>query len=98
MLDFCGLYGQSDEASVHVIGTVPSPYVVPLKSILRVRMFALKILSGGPVVLLLTSAAGVDQQVPVSSQILFNNPTGDAFTNIEIVGDADVEYMLAGDA
>ena len=97
MLGFCALYQQCDEAAVRVTGTGPSPYVVPLVSITKVRLFALKILSGSPIVLILTSTSGV-ARVPVSSQIFFNHPSGDAFTGIEIEGTAEIEYMLAGEA
>lgn len=94
--DFHAQYDQSLEAVRHVSGTSMAPHDLDLGGVTAVYFFTLRILSGGPLVLLLDSGAGIAQKIPVSEEIFLDNKTGSPITRVQIVGTADIEFMLAG--
>ena len=96
MFDFRAQYDQSLEGVQHVAGTDVAPYDLDLAGITSVYLLALHVLSGGPLTLLLDSTAGTAQEFPVSEEIFLSNKGGVPFTRIQIVGTADVEFMIAG--
>lgn len=96
MLDSSASYPQSFDGVKDVAGTVGTPYELELGGITSVYLFALRVLSGGPLTLLLDSTAGTAQEFPVSEEIFLSNKGGVPFTRIQIVGTADVEFMIAG--
>ena len=96
MLDSSAQYPQSFDGVQDVSGTVGTPYDLELGGITSVYLFALRVLSNGPLTLLLDSAAGTAQEIPVSEEILLSNKGGVPFTRIQIVGTADIEFMIAG--
>lgn len=90
-------YQASKASPLSVSSTTEAPYTVSLDSITKVRFMILKVRSGS-VTLQLTSAAGTDQKLKVSDQIIWHAPNaGDEITAIKLVGTADVELLLAGD-
>ena len=96
VLDFCAQYDQSLEGVQHVVGTGMAPYDLDLAGIMSVYLLSLRVLSGGPLTLLLDSAAGTAQAFPLSDEIFLSNKGGVPFTRIQIVGTADIEFMIAG--
>jgi hypothetical protein len=88
--------GQDDVVNA----TSGSPLVLPLENVAKVRVLIIAV-SGNSVTLQLTSAAGNNQAIPLSSggmQIHFAPTVGDEFTAISIVGNgATVNYFIAGD-
>ena len=96
VFDFQAEYERSLEAARHVSGTVSAPYDLGLGGVAGIYLFALRVLSGGPLTLLLTSAAGTAQEMPVSGEIFIDNEGGVPITRIQIAGTADIEFMLAG--
>lgn len=96
---FSNTYQSAKAASPSVVGATDiAPYVVGLDSITKVRMFALKVVSGASIKVKLTSVAGALQSLYVSSLLLWNSPnSGDEITVIQLVGTADVELVIAGD-
>ena len=96
VFDFHAQYDQSLEAARHVSGTVPLPHDLDLGGVTNVYLFALRVLSGGPLTLLLDSTAGTAQKTPVSDEIFLDNKGGVPITRIQIAGTADIEFMLAG--
>ena len=96
MFDFHAEYDQSLEAARHVSGTVLSPFDLDLGGVTSVYFLALRVLAGGPLTLWLDSVAGTAQEVPVSEEIFLDNKGGAPITRVQIVGTADIEFMLAG--
>jgi len=96
VFDFHAEYDQSLEAARHVSGTVLTPHDLDMGGVTNVYLFALRVLSGGPLTLLLDSTAGTAQEVPVSGEIFIDNEGGVPITRIQIAGTADIEFMLAG--
>ena len=88
--------GQDDVVNA----TLLAPLELPLENVAGVRVLIISV-SGNSVTLLLTSALGTLQKIPLSSGgiMIFHQPTlGDEFTAIEIVGNgATVSYFVAGD-
>ena len=89
-------YDQSLEAARHVSGTSIAPHDLDLGGVTSVYFFALRVLSGGPLTLLLTSSAGTAQEFPVLEEMFLDNKGGVPLTRVQIVGTADIEFMLAG--
>jgi len=79
-----------------VVGT---PLVLPLESVVKVRVIVIRV-RGGSVTVLLTSAAGTTQKFNVSSTFVWYSPnSGDEVTAIALAAaSADVTYFIAGDA
>lgn len=96
VFDFCSQYDQSSEGAIHVSGTALAPYNLELSGITSVYLLGLTVLSGGPLTLLLDSAVGTAQAVPVAQEIFLSNKGGVPITRVQIIGTADIEFMLAG--
>lgn len=95
---FNATYGSSKSARPSIIGATDLvPFVIPLETIVKVRMVAFRV-RGASLKFLVTSAAGVDQAIKCSDLWLAHMPNaGDEWTAIKVVGTADLEYVLAGD-
>lgn len=96
---FAGTFGSSKSARPGIIAATDlAPYVVPLETITKVRVIALKLQAGATIKIRLTSAAGTDQSINVSGLFLWiGQNAGDEVTAIKLVGNADVVYAIAGD-
>lgn len=96
-LDIAAVYEASKGAVISVASTDPSPFTLPFEGIVKGRFFALRLLSGATMKVLITTALGV-ATIPVSNLHLIHNPNpGDEITAIRLVGTGDVAYCLAGD-
>jgi hypothetical protein len=95
---FSATYQVRKGAAPSVVGATDLlPFVLPFETITKARMFALRVASGS-LKMLLTSAAGADQLLRVSSLFMWHAPNpGDELTAIKLVGTADIEYILCGD-
>jgi hypothetical protein len=95
---FSATYGMSKGARPSIINATDlAPYVIPLETIVRVRLIGIRT-RGAPITVKLTSAAGTLQVFPVSDLLLLHNPAaGSEVTVVQIVGTADVVYCIAGD-
>jgi hypothetical protein len=95
---FLGTYGASKGARVGIIGaTTMSPYVIPLETIVRVRVFGMRV-RGGTMTVNVDSPVGAAQLFPASDITLMHLPfSGSELTAIRLIGTADVEYIIAGD-
>jgi hypothetical protein len=97
-LSLVATYQASKAAPLSIASTEGTPTVVALDSIVRVRFIALKVNSYSSVQMIVTSAAGATQRIPVSGLFVWYAPNaGDEITAISLVGTADVELLLAGD-
>lgn len=100
---FCATYAAQKQAQDGVLNVlVGAPLVLPLENITNVRVGAFQAI-GGSCTLMLTSAAGSNQAIPLSDSgiFIFHNPNvGDEFTAIKIIGAGPltVSYFIAGDA
>lgn len=95
---FTGTYGSSKGGRPAIVGaTDGSPFVLSLETITKVRVIVMRV-RGGSLKLKLTSAAGSLQSILCSDLFLWHAPnSGDEITGIQLVGTADLEYVLAGD-
>jgi hypothetical protein len=95
---FTATYGSSKGARPAIVGaTDGSPFVLPLETITKVRLIAMRV-RGGTLKIKMTSAVGTLQSVNVSDLFLWHAPnSGDEITVIQLVGTADAEYIIAGD-
>lgn len=97
---FVNTYEASKDDQVDVAGVSPQTVTLPLGNVTKVRVLLAKAV-GTSVVLLLTSASGADQAVPLSAggQLLLHLPEpGDEITAIKVTAtNATVAYFLAGD-
>ena len=98
---FTASYAAHKSSEIDVVGATDlAPLVIPLENVVKVRVLIISV-SGNSVVLKLTSAAGADQAIRLSSggkQIFYQPTIGDEFTAIKLVGTgATVNYMIAGD-
>ena len=98
---FCGTYAAYKEGSFDLVGaTLGAPNVMDLENVVKVRVLIVQ-LSGNSAQMLLTSAAGTDQAVQLSSGgqcIMFEPAVGSEITGIKFVGDGStVSYLIAGD-
>lgn len=77
----------------------PSPgnFQIGLGAMVAVRAIAIRAVDGQSLVVLLTSAAGTDQAIPVSDLLVVRaqNPN-DKFTAVKIQGVGRVEWIIAG--
>jgi hypothetical protein len=98
---FHATYAAQKQAQEDVAGaTMGSPLTVPLENVVKVRI-GIFTATGGSGILILTSAAGVNQAVPLSvgGVFMFHNPhAGDEITSIKLAGTLTVQYFIAGDA
>lgn len=100
-LDLSKLYPREDSDTTSIASTDLSPFVLHSAVVPSARIFALRVVTG-TVKVKLTSAAGIDQSLQVSGPegfMMWMSPTaGDEITTIKLIGTADVEYLVAGDA
>lgn len=90
-------YGAAKGGAVSVSSTDMAPFNVPFEGVLKGRMFGIGLQSGQTLKVKITTALGV-AILPVSDKLFLHAPTaGDEFTAIALVGNADVNYFLAGD-
>jgi hypothetical protein len=92
-------YSQRIAGTLSVIGATDlSPLAMPFGSITKAHVVYLR-MQGGSLKVKFTSAAGVDQAILVSDEILLHTPNvGDEITAINLVGTGvDCEYVLIGD-
>jgi len=91
-------YGAAKGGAISVNSTDLAPFVLPLEGIAKGRMIGIGLISGQTIKVLLTTALGVDQAIPVSDKLFLHMPSaGDEFTAVKLVGVADIQYFLAGD-
>ena len=97
--DFQGTYGASKSSRLAINGaTLLVPYTVAMDSVAKARFLGLRVVNGASIQVLLTTPAGTDQAINVSSLLLWHSPnSGDEITAIKLVGTADIELMIAGD-
>jgi len=96
-LNFTYTYGAKKSGDISVNSTDMSPFSIPFEGILKGRIFAMRLISGGTMKVLLTTALGV-AALPISDELLIHSPNpGDQFTAIQLVGSGDVRYFMAGD-
>lgn len=96
-LGFQVRYPASDFGSPSLQATMGSPFEVAVGVMEKISLFAVKVHSGGPIFVLITTAAGVDQIIPVSESLILFNPTpGSEIVSVKLVGTAEVEYTVAG--
>lgn len=100
-LDLSKLYPREDSDTTSIASTDLSPFVLHSSVVPSARIFALRVISG-TVKVKLTSASGIDQALQVSGPEGFmmwaSATAGDELTTIKLIGTADVEYLVAGDA
>lgn len=99
--DFSAAFGSAKSARPSIIGAtfLGTPFVFPFETITKVRMFAIRVLSGSLKVRISTPNGGAQQIFPVSNFFMFFNPAeGSHATAIDAEGTADVEYVMSGDA
>ena len=96
---FTGTYSSGTSKRLTVIGATDiAPFAVAMDSVAKARFIAMRIVNGASLKVLLTSAAGADQAIKVSSVLIWHSPNaGDEITAIKLVGTADIELMIAGD-
>lgn len=98
--NFFATFASAKSARPSIVGATfaGTPFVFQFETIVKVRMLALRVLSGS-LKLRVTSPAGAQQIIPVSGFIMLYNPAAGAeFTVIDAEGTADIEYVLGGDA
>lgn len=100
-LEFERTLAQSDAGTVQVTSTDGLPYNLVVATITSVRLLFIRVLNGGTLKVLLTSAAGVDQAIRLSGEQLWEAPNaGDEFSAVKIVtagAAVDFEYIVGGD-
>ena len=99
---FCATYEASKTSQDDIVNaTLLAPFVLPLENVVNVRVLIVRA-TGDSVTMLLTSAAGADQEIPLSGggvQIFHQPNPDDAFTAIKFIGNnSTVSYFIAGDA
>lgn len=96
---FQGTYGSSKSARPGIVNATDlAPYTIPLETITKVRMIAIRLQAGATIKVRLTSAVGTDQSFNVSGLFLWQGQNaGDEVTAIKLVGNADLVYAIAGD-
>lgn len=95
---FNATYGASKGARVGIVGaTLGAPYIIPLETIVKVRVVVMRV-RGGTMTLSVDSAAGATQLITVSDVVLLHLPfAGSELTALRLSGTADVEYIIAGE-
>jgi len=89
--------GRKSGAPTIVGATDGAPFVLNFETLTKVRLFGVRI-SGGSLKIKMTSAGGTLQSVMCSDLFLLHSPnTGDEITAINLVGTANIEYLIAGD-
>lgn len=73
--------------------TEGSPYAVVIG--LPAKLLGVRVLSGGPVELIVTSANGTDQKFPVAGRLLLVTPT-EPLTAVKLAGTATIDLLVGG--
>lgn len=98
---FYATYATHKSGQIDVVGATVTAQPLELENVVKVRVIAMSI-TGNSGTLVLTSARGATQQIPLSTggQYLQHFPTvGDEVTAIAFKGDGvTVTYFIAGDA
>ena len=96
---FSATYQSSKSGRPGIVGATDLvPFDLDFETINKVRAVAIRVVGGGSVRVKITTAYGTDQVIPVSGLLLWHCPNaGDEITSIKIVGNADLEYVIAGD-
>lgn len=88
---------RSDETSVNTPALSPLDLLAGLQ-ITAVRFFSLRVVGGTCLVSYQSPAFAGTMQVPVSDLLVLSNPlSGSEITSLLISGNANVEYIIAGD-
>lgn len=96
-LAFKATYDGVTGGGLTINGTDLAPFIPALGSIAAVRALAVRAVDGQSLKLLVSSAAGADQAIPVSDLLLVRaQNTGDQLTAIKIVGTGRIELLIAG--
>lgn len=96
-LGFCATYGATKNG-VLPIASPGSPVALPFEGIIKGRMFAMRLLSGATMKVVITTASQGPAACPVSNVLLVHNPNpGDEITGITFQGTGDIAYVLSGD-
>lgn len=82
---------------VSVAGTNLAPQSLDFSRVPSVKLLLLRVLTGGPFTILVTSTSGSQQAVPFDD-LWFSNlkSSGDAITKVELVGSGQIEFLAAG--
>ena len=96
-LTFKKQYLASEYGSPSLKATLGSPFIVAAGVLEKINLFAIRVRSGGPIFVMVTTAAGVDQIMPVSDSLHLHNPiAGTEITQIKVFGTAEIDYTVAG--
>lgn len=96
-LDLCAVYQASKGAVESIASTDLAPFTIPFSTITKGRFFAIRLVSGGSMKVLMTTGLGV-AVLPLSDLLMWHAPNqGDQATQIQVVGTGDLAYALAGD-
>lgn len=96
-LAFQAVYDGVQGGALTINGTNLAPFIPSLGSIAKVRAIAIRAVDGQSLVVKLSSAAGIDQAIPVSDLLLLRaQNVGDEISAIKIVGSGRVELLIAG--
>lgn len=96
-LNFTVVYGATKSGVISINSTDGNPFDIPLESITKGRIFAMRLISGATMKLMITTALGT-ASIPVSDAFLLHAPEpGDEYTALALVGQGDVRYFAAGD-
>ena len=80
------------------IASPVTPVPIPFEGIVAGRFFALRLDSGPTVQVSATFAGSGLAVIPVSDELVLHSPrVGDELVSLELVGTADLRYVLAGD-
>lgn len=97
-LAFDETYDAVMAASLPIASTLLDPFVLPLGAVTKVRAVCVRVVDGASVQVLVSSAAGNDQAIPVSDLVLVRAQNdGDQLTAVKVVGTARIEYLIGGD-
>lgn len=92
-VDFCQAYRSFVSGVVFIDETSLTPQEI--LGVPAIHGLVIYVPNGESMTLLITSAAGVDQAVRVSSAFVLHSPL-DTITSVKVYGVGTIEYMLAG--
>lgn len=96
-VSFCATYGSAKGGGISIASTDVAPFSLPFEGITKGRVFAMRLMSGATMKMLITTALGI-ATLPCSDEFVLHNPNpGDEFTAIKLVGTGDIVYALVGD-
>lgn len=80
-----------------IASTDIAPFPIPFESITKARVFAMRLVGGATMKLVMTFSSGVFS-IPVSDLFSWVSPNpGDECLSIVLVGSGDVSYLIGGD-